>query len=666
MAYFSFNRLKKSWDSGFSKHTFFKFILIFFVLAESSGNLCAEEWTLQSPDKFLKIKISSKTGIDKSSRLFYSVSFNRKEAIQESSLGIEREDAAFINDLKLVSQSGVKVIDEKYALKTGKRSEAHNYAKEQILTFKNQKGDLLELIVRAYNEGVAFRYRFPEKDPKVYKVMGEMTEFSIPKNGKAWIHQYDWNSRLKPSYEQYCEKEIPIGSASPNEKGWAYPMLFNTNGLWMMVTEAVLDGSWCGTHIRVTPKGTYQVHLAEPDEAAIPDAPEPVHSLPWASPWRVIMVGSELASIVESNMVQNLNEACRIKNTEWIQPGRASWSWWSEGGSPRDFKKQIEYVDFTAEMGWEYMLIDAGWPEMKGGTVEDVIKYANRKKVGIWLWYHSGSGIKKDTVTVRNMMSIPVARRAEFARLHTLGVKGVKIDFFDTDKQQIVKLYEEILRDAADNQIMVNFHGASLPRGLERTYPNLMTTEAVRGAEGFGRQERCDNAPNFHTILPFTRNVVGSMDYTPVTFSNKIRQGVEAFQKTSYAHQLALSVIFESGVQDFADRYTSYQALPDAPKNFLKKVPAAWDETRLVAGYPGDFVVMARRKGNIWYVAGISGKDEKRELTFELPFISGEKKISLIIDGADRTKFSEKVAKTGHKVTVSLLPNGGFAGTVEL
>jgi len=655
--------------SGILKNTLLNVIMIFLLLLGNSCKRQGGEWKLESPDKLVKIEIKNKMVTNdkgESFRLFYRVSFNGKEAILESPLGIEREDAQFVNDLKLVSQSEVKLIDEKYSLKSGKRSEARNYAHELALTFQNPEGNRLQLIVRAYNEGIAFRYRFPEENTELHKVIGEQTGFSIPKDGKAWIHPYDWNSRKKPSYEQYCEKEIPVGSASPNEKGWAYPMLFNANGLWMMVTEAVLDGSWCGTHTQITDKGTYKVCPAEADEVAIPDAPEPVHALPWASPWRVIALGESLASIVETNLVQHLNEPSRLENTDWIRPGRSSWSWWSDGGSPRDFKKQIEYVDFTAEMGWEYMLIDAGWPKMKGGTVEDVIKYANEKNVGIWLWYHSGAGMQKDTITVRNMMSIPEARRKEFARLHSLGVKGVKIDFFDTDKQPIVNLYHEILQDAADNHILVNFHGASLPRGLERTYPNLMTTEAVRGAEGFGRQERCDNAPNFHTVLPFTRNVVGSMDYTPVTFSNKIRQGVEAFQKTSYAHQLALSVVFESGVQNFADRYTSYEALPEAPKNFLKKVPTAWDETRLVAGYPGDFVVMARRKGKVWYVAGISGKEEKRELTFELPFIPGDKNLSLIIDGEERTKFSETSVKTGNTITVALLPYGGFAGTIEL
>jgi alpha-glucosidase len=645
-------------------------ILFFIVFSQpgSSSGKPGNEWVLESPDKQVKFTVIHKQapGDDGlADRLFYKVTFHRKDAILESPLGIEREDARFVSNLESVARSKVKRIDEEYFLKTGKCSEVHNYANEQVFTFKSRKGDRLELVIRAYNDGVAFRYRFPENNPALHKILEEQTGFSVPKNGKAWIHPYDWNSRKKPSYEQYCQKEIETGSVSPNEKGWAYPMLFKVNGLWIFITEAVLDGSWCGTHIQTTSNGMYRISLAEPEEAVIPDPPEPVHSLPWSSPWRVIIMGDNLASIVETNMVQHLNEPCRLENTGWIIPGRASWSWWSDGGSPRDFKKQIDYVDFTAGMGWEYMLIDAGWPEMKGGSVEDVIKYANSRNVGVWLWYHSGAGIRKDTVTVRNLMSVPGARRTEFGRLRSQGVKGVKVDFFDTDKQSVVKLYKEILEDAAEYRILVNFHGASLPRGLERTWPNLLTTEAVRGAESLGRQEACDMAPNFNTVLPFTRNVVGSMDYTPVTFSNKIRQGTEAFQRTTFAHQLALSVVFESGIQNFADRSSSYEALPDAPKDFLKKVPVAWDETRLVAGYPGDFVVMARRKGNVWYIAGINGKDERRDLTFQLPFIPAGKKLSLIIDGALRTEFSRSTAETGSSISVGVLPYGGFAGIIE-
>lgn len=213
---------------------------------------------------------------------------------------------------------------------------------------------------------------------------------------------------------------------------------------------------------------------------------------------------------------------------------------------------------------------------------------------------------------------------------------------------------------------MVNFHGASLPRGLERTYPNLMTTEAIRGAEAFGQQPACDRAPSHNATVPFTRNLVGSMDYTPVTFSNKIRQGVEALNITTYGHQLALSVVFESGVQNFADRYESYQALPQGPKEFLKEIPAAWDETRLISGYPGDHVIMARRKGDTWYIGGINGKNENRLFTFELPFIEANKEIDFITDGKDRIYFNEESQITGTSFTVNALPYGGFVAKIKL
>ena len=650
-----------------------KRIVVLSILIGNSLSLFSQqkagEFVLKSPDGKLEVAISnSKDPVGRQSlKLSYSVRYSGKQAIAPSAMGIDRQDQKFSQNLSLVSASPVKLIDENYTLKSGKRLGIHNLANEQIFTFQNSKKAFVELIVRACNDGVAFRYRFPGKHPDPYKVTGEATTFSVPAGGKAWIHPYDWNSRLKPSYEQYCENEIAIGSSSPNPKGWAYPMLFNTNHLWIMITEAVLDGTYCGTHIRTDADGKYKVVFAEKEEVILPDDSEPVSSLPWATPWRVIVVGEELAQIVETNIVQNLNEPCAVTDVSWIRPGRSSWSWWSDGGSARSFEKQIKYADFSAEMGWEYMLIDAGWPEMTGGKVEDVIGYANKKGVGVWLWYHSGAGMPKDPLTVRNVMSNTAERKNEFAKLEKWGVKGVKVDFFDTDKQGIVKLYKEILQDAADHHIMVNFHGASLPRGLERTYPNLMTTEAIKGAEGFGNQDRCDKAAGFNAVVPFTRNVVGSMDYTPVTFSNKVRQGVETFRKTTMAHQLALAVVFESGVQNFADKAESYRALPEKPLNFMKTVPTVWDETHLVAGYPGDYVVMARRSGSKWYLAGINGKAGQRNIIFRLPYTKQVAQLECIGDGNDMNSFGYETIKKDEKnnFTVKLLGNGGFVSVYD-
>lgn len=624
------------------------------------------EWMVSSPDGNVTITVLNQKGTDGEGKaLSYYVTFQGKEVIQSSPLGLNREDQQFSEDLRFISEKEPLLIDQKYALKAGKQLECHDHAYEQVLTFKNEKGSQVQLILRAYNDGVAFCYRFPEKSDELHKIMDEKTGFQLATQGKAWIHPYDWNSRLKPSYEQYCKNEIPIGTDSPYKQGWAYPMLFNTNDSWVMITEAGMDGTYCATHIHSTKEGLYKVHFAEKEEVIIPDDPEPVSVLPWTTPWRVIIVGNELADIVSTTLVQNLNPPCAVADVSWIKPGRSSWSWWSNGGSVRDYKTQIAYVDFTAKMGWEYMLIDAGWQNMQGGTMEDVVRYANTKNVGVWLWYHSGAGMQKDTINLRNAMSVPEARRAEFKRIKELGVKGVKIDFFDTDKQAIVKLYKEILEDAAEHHILINFHGASLPRGLERTYPHLMTTEAIKGAEGFGRQDPCDRAAWHNTTVPFTRNVVGSMDYTPVTFSDKVRQGVPAKNKTTYAHQLALSVVFESGVQNFADKRESYESLPETPMNFMKNIPTAWDETKLIDGYPGDYVIMGRRKGNIWYIGGINGKEENRKLTVDLSFLPKGKTVRLITDGKERTMFAIDEAKTDTPLSIEVLPNGGFTAVIE-
>jgi hypothetical protein len=626
--------------------------------------LCActrsKEWILTSPDNRLSIIVSNKT------QLSYQVKYKGKKVILPSPLGINREDARFSENLRFKSVSPVVTIDETYTLKSGKRLACRNYAKELTLHFTNEKGDPMQLILRAYDDGIAFRYNFPggKDTASLYKIVNETTGFALPLEGKAWIHPYDWNERLKPRYEQYCKNEIPIGSASPNEKGWAYPMLFHSDGVWILITEALLDGNYCATHVRNTENGLYTVCFAEKEEIVIADDPEPVSCLPWATPWRVIAVSDTLADIVETNIVQNLNPANVIADTSWIRPGRSSRSWRSDGTTANSCDKLLQYIDFSAAMGWEYTLLDSGWTEMKEGTMEDVAAYAKSKGVGIWLWYHSGGGHENDSLAARNPMVCPKTRKTEFKRLQDIGIKGIKVDFFDTDKQRIVKRYKDILEDAATYHLMVNFHGATLPRGTERTYPHLMTTRAIKGAEEFERQSSYDNAPRHNTTAPFIRNVVGSTDYMPVTFSNKTGMGTKASRITTHAHQLALAVIFESGIQNFSDMAEAYMALPETPETFLKNIPTAWDETKLATGYPGDFVVIARRKGDTWYIGGINGKNEMRTLKFELPFVPDGKEIQLITDGSDMKKFARSTALSGGVIAVDVLPYGGFVGTV--
>lgn len=638
------------------KRTYFIILFLGFLMIDASSS-AQTNWKLSSPDKKIEVTVLSNKG-----ELSYEIYFNKKKVVNPSPLGLERDDQSFAKGLKLVSQRTSK-IDEQYTLSVGKQLNCHNLANELTLSFENGEQGKMDLILRAYNDGVAFRYHFPGRQDGVRTITRERSGFSIPSTARAWIQPYDLNVRLKPCYETYYENGISPGTPSPNRAGWAFPALFNVDDVWMLITEAALDETYSATHLEdMEGNGLYTIRFPEKEEVTSDAHPNPVSSLPWTTPWRAVVIGSSLAVIQGTTLITDLNPPSKIVDTSWIIPGRASWSWWSVGSSARDYNVQKEYIDFTADMGWEYVLIDAGWPRMEGGNMEDLVKYATSKNVGIFLWYHSGVGREKDTLSMANLMAFPEERKKEFQKIQAWGVKGVKVDFFDSDKQPVIKRYFDILRDAADYKIMVNFHGSTLPRGWERTYPHLVSMESVKGAEGYGRQEFCDKAPSHNTILPFTRNVVGSMDYTPVTFTNKR----EAIRQTSFGHELALSIVFESGVFHFADNMNSYKALPDEPKNFLKKVPVVWDETRYVAGVPGKYVVMARRSGGDWYIGGINGQSEAIEMVFDLPFIKKEATLAIITDGNEAGTFtSDKVKTRGKGVKMKLQARGGFVAVVE-
>lgn len=635
------------------------------VLLFSGCGREATVWEAVSPDGRIRFvtEIADREGGD--TELQYKIMYQDSVVVDASRLGIVMNGHEYGHNAQL-KDVAFESIDEAYELKAGKRLSAGNRCEEMTLTFTDSRAMPFQLVVRVFNDGAAFRYGFPMQADSLFTIENELTEFAVPAPGKAWIHPYDWNNRCKPSYEQYCKNEIAINSLPGHDKGWAFPMLFRTKGVWIMITEACLDGTYPATHVDNSGRGNaYKIRFPEPEEPVIPDSPEPVSVLPWYTPWRAVVVGTELNTVFTTQMVTHLNPPSVIEDTSWIKAGRAAWSWWYNGASTRSYKEQLKYVDLCREMGWEYLLIDAGWPDMDGKGVEGVVEYAAKQGVGVWLWYHSGSGREEDT-PVHRLMADSHLRRAEMERIARMGVKGIKVDFFDTDKQRIIARYPAILKDAADYRLLVDLHGATLPRGFERTYPNLLTTEAIRGAETLGRQERCEQAAEHNATVPFTRNVVGSMDYTPVTFSNKIRQGVPAIRRTSVAHQLALAVVFESGFQCFADRAEAYLSLPEEPKDFLKKVPAAWDESLLLAGYPSDYAVVARRKGDAWFIGGINGKNRAREISFVLPDACTGKTFTLLKDGTDIDTFDYEEIKTdGSVIAVRLLGNGGFAAMIH-
>ncbi len=622
-------------------------------------------WTVTSPDGRVQIKVGLTDAAGKT-RLGYEVTHDKQEVVSTSPLGISRKDQAFVDGLRLVEAKRAKTVDETYTMLSGKRKTCHNLANERTLVLENPNGAKVELVVRAYNDGTAFRYRFPEQTQDRRTVTSEQTGFCLSSGGKMWAHPYDRCTKYSPAYETYYVNGVDTGTASANEAGWAYPILFCTadRSRWTLITEAGLDRSYCGSRLTQKAKnGVYGLRFSDEAEGDYMGSVEPSWTLPWATPWRVIIVGDSLANIVESTLVTDVCPPSIVQETSWIQPGRASWSWLFDHDSPQDCTKLKTWVDLAAEMGWEYSLVDANWDRMKNGTIHDLIAYADSKGVGLLLWYNSGGPHNYVSEKPRGLMTHREIRREEFQTLRRWGIKGVKVDFFQSDKQNIIQLYHDILQDAAEAQIMVNFHGCTLPRGWSRTYPHLMSMEAVRGEEcySFDRQFTTE-APIHNVILPFTRNVVGPMDYTPVMFQNNVFRHL-----TTYSHELALPVIFESGWLHFAGGPREYLDLHEAPKKFLKAVPAAWDDTKFLAGEPGQFVVLARRSGSTWYVAGINGEDAGRDVDVALSFLGDTRcTVTLIADGKTPREFeteSEAVTAQDH-LEVRLLPYGGFAAVL--
>ena len=621
-----------------------------------------QEWVVRSPDNQVSFKV-----FVKENRLYYTVGYPDTLVIGESPLGIARKDALFIEKLKLVSADKHRFVSENYKMVVGKQLACNYSAQQLVLTFENEQKAQVELVLRAGNDGVAFRYRFPENSTGDYEITQELTGFKLPETGKAWIEPYDSITKYSPGYERNYTNGSPVGEASPESEGWCFGGLFQTSTAWVLLTEAGLDGTFCGTRLaQKAPAGLYSVRYPGEKEAmGIGNANPQSKVLPWATPWRVIIIGKNPADIATSTMVNGLSESSKIKDVSWIKPGMASWSWWADPASPKLYKSMVPFIDFSAEWGIPYFLVDANWNRMEGGNIEQLIDYSNKKKVGIWLWYNSGGPHNVVTEAPRDIMFDAKLRRAEFEKLEKWGVKGVKVDFFQSDKQHIIQQYLDILKDAADFHVMVNFHGCTLPRGWQRTWPNLVGMESIPGEECYMfRSTYPETAVWNNTVIPFTRNAVGSMDYTPFGLTEKVNKHL-----TTYSNELALTIVFENGVVHLVDFPSVYKGLPEFVQSFVKQLPTVWDESKMIYGYPGRDVVMARRSGEKWLIGGINGEKKDKAVSLNLDFLSEGKSYSakLITDGADGKSFAESTmtAKKGDQLPVKMLPCGGFSVVME-
>lgn len=635
--------------------------MVIFSCDDKNLNRGNSHWDIVSPNGMISSSIQMQKSGQITYRVFSDKDGTETEIIETSPMGIIREDQAF-DSLQFIAAGAIKTFDQTYTLSTGKQLKNRNHYKELTLNFKNSSGAKLDLIIRAYNDGIAFKYIFPENDKNLYTVIKELSGFNLPEKGQAWIQPYDIATAYAPAYERNYEEEMPIGTAAPSKEGWAFPALFETEKHWVLLTEANLKDNFYGSHLNPkTTGGLYTITPPNEEEAFGYGDSKARSTLPWEMPWRVIIIGDEVGDIVESNLVSHVSDASVIADPSWILPGRASWGWWSgyldkSNDTPEKLKR---FIDFAQIMGWEYSMVDAGWDNREGLDIKELAAYAKNKGVKLLLWYNSGGPTNRVDAGPRDFMFYPEMRKKEMKRISDLGIKGIKIDFFGSDKQDFMKLYHDILKDATEYKLLVNFHGGTIPRGWSRTFPNLISLESVKGSEGYiYHPDFEEKAPVHNTVLPFTRNVIGPMDYTPAAFSVQTVP-----HRTTYGHELALTVVFESGIQHFPDTPEVYLGFSEEVQGFLRSVPAAWDKTKFIDGYPGDEVVIAREKDQVWFVGGINGEELSKEIEVDFSFLEkGEYQVQLISDGDDNTSFSSsKIQITeSSKEVVKILPFGGF------
>lgn len=624
------------------------------------GGLMGYAQEVLSPNKKIKVVVemrsASREGLG---RAYFKVLYKSNGAYVEvqpaSPLGIIRADQGFVSNLKFVGESKPVAIHDKYEMLIGKRRDCENFGTEKTFSYQNSSKQPLNITFRAYNDGVTFRYAFPNQSDSSVSITDEATGYVIPQGTSRWMQLFD------KSYERF----YPLNTGVSDEKNageWAFPALYKVNGqpLWMLISEAGITRQNCAARLNYK-QGTNLYKVTYPSAAKNWNGGA-VSRLPWKSQWHVMMVGT-LSDLVESTLITDVSAPATFTGTKWIEPGGVAWVYWANNHGSKDYQKVVEYIDLAAKMNWPYVLIDWEWDVMSnGGTVKDAINYARNKGIKVLLWYNSGTDWLDPTPADRLLTH--EKREKEFSWLNDIGVSGIKVDFFGGDQQEMMKYYMDILEDAAKHKLLVNFHGATVPRGWARTYPNLMSTEAVYGAEWYNNAGiLTDIAASHNTTLPFTRNIVGPMDYTPVTFSNSQHE-----HKTSFAHELALAVVFESGLQHFADRPSAYYGLADAPRKFLTAFPTTWDETKLIGGYPGEMVVIARRKGKLWYVAGLNGKDTSQTLDLNFSFLgNSDCSFQLFKDGEDTKSIKSEASnvKKTDVLHIQCLPRGGFAGVIS-
>lgn len=617
------------------------------------------------PDGKLRVSITVQQGMP-----LYAVSYNGKCMLRESPLGFVADAGDFSRNLTLAAQRA-RTLDEHYTLRTIKQSEVHYRANELTVTFANAAGQTFDAVFRISNNDVAFRYEIPRlggtgclvirEEATGFRFPAATTTFLTPQSDPmiGWM-------RTKPSYEEIYKADAPLGERSQYGHGFTFPGLFRIgdNG-WVLLSETGVDGKYCASRLSdASSDGLYKIEFPMPGENNGNGTPEPGIALPGHTPWRTITAGGSLAPIVETTVPWDVVTPA-YESAHDYRYGRGTWSWilWQDGSI--NYEDQVKYVDLAAAMGYEYLLVDNWWDRAIGRErIKELIDYARSKGVEVFLWYSSSGSWNDIRQSPVNCMDDPIVRKREMRWLRSLGVKGIKVDFFGGDKQETMRLYEAILSDADDNALMVIFHGCTIPRGWERMYPNYVGSEAVLASENliFG-QEFNDNEAFNACLHPFVRNTIGSMEFGGVVLNKRLHRSNNdgCTRRTTDIFQLATAILFQNPIQNFALAPNNLDDAPALTIDFMKGVPTTWDETRLIDGYPGQYCVVARRHGQTWYIAGVNARKEPLTLKLALPMLAkGDRVVYYTDDVKRRPQASKQTVDTPMEVEVTILPDGGM------
>ncbi|WP_300811901.1 glycoside hydrolase family 97 protein [uncultured Bacteroides sp.] len=644
-------------------------LLFLFAVLGAFLKVGAEEQPLKSPDGRLAVSVSAENGIPT-----YSVTYDGVVFLEPSALGLKTNIGDFTRQMVLEERSSVSPIDESYQLATVKESHIRYQANAQTFTFFQNGKKIYDVVFQVSDNDIAFKYRmYPQGATLCCVVEEEATGFVLPQGSTSFlcpqVEPMGGFARTYPSYETPYTVDEPVGKNGWGQ-GYTFPCLFrNGDKGWVLISETGVSSDYCASRLLGKEGGHYAIGYPDQREFNGNGTAAPGIALPGETPWRTITLGTTLAPIVETTVAFDVVKPL-YEPSQTYQYGAGTWSWIIGGDASMNYDEQKRYIDFSAAMGYQSVLVDALWDTQVGrDKIAELARYAAGKGVALYLWYNSNGYWNDAPQSPRGIMHNTISRRKEMKWMKSIGIRGIKVDFIGSDKQLGMKFYEDVLADANDYGLLVIFHGCTLPRGWERMYPNFVACEAVLASENMNFSQKSCDAEAFNACLhPFIRNTVGSMDFGGSTLNHYYNLKNEprgSHRVTSDVFALATAVLFQSPVQHFAMAPNNLTDAPQWAVEFMKQVPTTWDEVKFIDGYPGRYVILARRHADKWYVAAVNAQAETLKVKVKLPMLAPDREVSLYSDDKN-LEGGVKTVRINKKQEVQLvIPNNGGAVIME-